>query len=110
VAGGQVGGTIGGQLGGVLSPRFDAAYLQNPEPDYPSLSKRLGEEGRVILRVHVTAEGLADQLEIRESSGHPRLDQAALGTVRRWRFIPARRGNDRLAGWVLVPLSFQLDA
>lgn len=110
VAGGQAGGVAGGQVGGIVSPRFDAAYLQNPEPDYPGLSKRLGEEGRVLLRVHVNEEGLADHLEIRESSGHPRLDQAALGTVRRWRFIPARRGTEPLAAWVLVPLSFHLDA
>ncbi len=110
VAGGQAGGTVGGQGGNVMAPRFDAAYLQNPEPEYPNLSKRLGEEGRVILRVLVNPEGLADQVEIRQSSGHPRLDQAALGTVRRWRFIPARRGPERLAAWVLVPLSFQLDA
>ena len=97
-------------LGASVPPRFDAAYLQNPEPGYPMLSKRLGEEGRVLLRVLVNPEGLAEQVEVRQSSGHPRLDQAALGTVRRWRFIPARRGAERLAAWVLVPLSFQLDA
>lgn len=107
--GGQAGGTLGGQVGGVVPPRFDAGYLQNPEPDYPSLSKRLGEEGKVVLRVLVNADGLPEQVEIRQSSGHPRLDQAALGTVRRWRFTPARRGAERLAAWVLVPLSFQLD-
>jgi len=110
VAGGQVGGAAGGSLGAVVPPRFDAAYLQNPEPGYPMLSKRLGEEGKVILRVLVNPEGLAEQVEVRQSSGHARLDQAALGTVRRWRFTPARRGADRLAAWVLVPLSFQLDA
>lgn len=122
VPGGQAGGVSGGvpgaqageapavSLGTVIPPRFDAAYLQNPEPGYPLLSKRLGEEGRVLLRVLVNPEGLAEQVEVRQSSGHPRLDQAALGTVRRWRFTPARRGADRLAAWVLVPLSFQLDA
>lgn len=107
---GQVGGTVGGQIGGVVAPRFDAAYLKNPEPDYPSLSKRLGEEGRVLLRVLVTPEGFADQVEIRQTSGHSRLDQAALATVKRWRFMPARRGEERIAAWVLVPLSFQLEA
>lgn len=107
---GQVGGTLGGQVGGVVSPRFDAAYLNNPEPEYPAISKRLGEEGRVLLRVLVTIEGLADQIEVRQTSGHSRLDQAALTTVRRWRFTPARRGEERIAAWVLVPLSFQLEA
>lgn len=110
VVGGQVGGTPGGQLGGVVAPRFDAAYLNNPEPDYPTLSKRLGEEGRVLLRVLVTPEGLADQVEVRQSSGYARLDQAALATVKRWRFTPARRGEERVLAWVLVPLSFQLEA
>ncbi|HJV88951.1 MAG TPA: energy transducer TonB [Holophagaceae bacterium] len=110
VAGGQVGGTPGGQGTSIQGPRFDAAYLQNPPPDYPSLSRRLGEEGRVILRVLVSPEGRAEQVELRQSSGHARLDQAALGTVRRWRFVPARRGSDSLAAWVLVPLTFTLDA
>ncbi|HJV48801.1 MAG TPA: energy transducer TonB [Geothrix sp.] len=114
VSGGQAGGLIGGLIGGsaesVAPPRFDAAYLQNPEPGYPALSRRFGEEGRVILRVLVNPEGQPEQVEVRQSSGHARLDQAALGTVRRWRFTPARRGSERLAAWVLVPLSFQLDA
>ena len=117
-SGGSFGGAIGGQAGGsvegsasdVTAPRFDAAYLQNPEPPYPALSKRFGEEGRVILRVLVDPEGLAEQVELRQSSGHARLDQAALGTVKRWRFTPARRGAERLAAWVLVPLTFQLEA
>jgi len=116
--GGRAGGDIGGQGGGVaeassigvVAPRFDAAYLQNPEPAYPALSKRFNEEGRVLLRVLVNPDGLPDQVEIRQSSGHVRLDQAALGTVKRWRFTPARRGSERLAAWVLVPLSFNLDA
>jgi protein TonB len=42
----------------VLPPRFDAAYLNNPKPSYPPLARRLGEEGRVTLRVHVTPDGL----------------------------------------------------
>ncbi|HJV21307.1 MAG TPA: energy transducer TonB [Holophagaceae bacterium] len=109
-AGGQVGGSVGGQGTSLQAPRFDAAYLRNPEPEYPGLSKRLGEEGRVILRVLVSPEGLAEQVEVRQSSGHARLDQAALGTVRRWRFTPARRGSESLAAWVLVPLFFTLDA
>ena len=121
-AAGLVGGSAGRQgsaqpsagpgLGaeGIAPPRFDAAYLQNPEPSYPLLSKRLGEEGRVLLRVFVNPEGQPEQVEIRQSSGFARLDQAALGTVRRWRFSPARRGSERLAAWVLIPLRFQLDA
>lgn len=89
-------------------PSFNAAYLNNPAPSYPALSRRIGEEGRVLLRVHVSEQGLATQVQLRTSSKHPRLDEAALEAVRRWRFVPARRGDQPVAAWVLVPISFSL--
>ncbi|WP_291271735.1 energy transducer TonB [Geothrix sp.] len=110
VAGGTVGGVVGGTVGGIVPPRFDAAYLQNPPPDYPSLSRRLGEEGRIILRVLISPEGLPRDIQLQASSGFPRLDQAALQTVRRWRFAPAMRGEEPLAAWVLVPIRFNLES
>lgn len=88
--------------------RFDADYLQNPPPAYPSMSKRLREEGKVILRVHVEVSGRPGQIEIKTSSGSPRLDQAALEAVTRWKFIAARRGDEVVAAWVLVPIIFNL--
>lgn len=110
VAGGQAGGVVGGTLGGVVPPRFDAAYLQNPAPDYPSLSRRLGEEGRTLLRVLIAPDGLPREVQLQASSGFPRLDQAALQTVRRWRFVPAMRGDEALPAWVLVPIRFNLES
>ena len=95
-------------LAPVVPPRFDADYLDNPSPIYPSLSRRLGEHGRVILRVHVNPEGRAQQVEIRESSGYERLDRVARDTVRTWRFVPARQGDKGVAAWVLVPISFSI--
>lgn len=92
----------------VIPPRFDADYLDNPAPAYPSLSRRLGEQGRVLLRVFVGPDGAAAQVEIRESSGFERLDRAARDTVLRWRFVPARQGERGVAAWVLVPISFSI--
>jgi periplasmic protein TonB len=92
----------------LVPPSFNAAYLNNPAPAYPALSRRMGEEGRVVLRVHVSADGMPKQVELKTSSTHPRLDEAALDAVRRWRFVPARRGNSPVAAWVLVPISFSL--
>jgi periplasmic protein TonB len=92
----------------VIPPRFDAAYLDNPAPRYPALSRRRQEEGRVLLRVHVSPGGAASQVEIRESSGFERLDQAAREAVLRWQFVPARQGDQAVAGWVLVPISFSI--
>lgn len=94
----------------VIGARFDADYLSNPAPPYPPLARRLGEEGKVVLRVQVSAEGNATQVEIRSSSGFPRLDQSALDTVRRWRFVPARQGDKPLPSTVLVPIVFKLDS
>lgn len=91
-----------------VPPQFNADYLNNPAPQYPSLSRRLGEEGRVMLRVYVDERGLPARIEMRSSSGHERLDQAALETVRQWKFVPARRGDQAVGAWVLVPISFSL--
>ena len=69
----------------------------------------MGEEGRVILRVLVTPQGAAETLEVKTSSGSPRLDAAAVNTVRNWRFVPARRGEATVQSWVLVPIVFKLE-
>lgn len=92
----------------VSAPRFDVAYLNNPAPAYPSLSRRLGEEGRVLLRVFVAPEGHAREVHVQSSSGHARLDRAAQEAVERWRFVPARRGQEAVGAWVLVPIAFTL--
>jgi protein TonB len=91
-----------------MQPRFDAAYLDNPRPPYPSVSRRMGEEGEVRLRVRVDPAGLAQQVDIQQGSGYPRLDQAAQDTVRQWRFVPARQGDQPVAAWVIVPIQFTL--
>jgi protein TonB len=90
-------------------PRFDMAYLNNPAPAYPSLSRRLREKGRVVLRVLVNATGSAEAVEVGSSSGSERLDHAAIDAVRRWRFVPAHRGAEAIAAWAMVPILFELD-
>lgn len=88
--------------------RFDAAYLDNPKPPYPPLARRMGEQGRVVLRVQVRADGRAAEVQVATSSGSPRLDEAALTTVQRWKFVPARRGAEAVAATVRVPIVFTL--
>ncbi|WP_018229528.1 energy transducer TonB [Methyloversatilis universalis] len=93
----------------VIPPRFDAAYLQNPAPTYPPMAKRQNQTGRVVLRVSVSAEGLPTNVVVLTSSGYELLDQAALEVVRnRWKFVPAKRGDQAVAGQADVPLSFRL--
>lgn len=93
----------------VTAARFDADYLKNPAPEYPAMSKRNGEEGRVLLLVQVNAEGHPTDVTIKQSSTFVRLDQAALNAVRGWRFVPAKRGGEAIAASVVVPLTFKLD-
>ena len=93
----------------LTAARFDADYLQNPPPAYPALSRRLREEGTVLLLVRVSAGGNAENVQIKQSSGFPRLDEAALGAVRQWRFVPARRGTEPIAASVVVPITFRLE-
>lgn len=89
--------------------RFDANYLQNPAPKYPPLSRKMGEEGKVVLRVLVNQQGAADQVQIKTSSGSQRLDESAQKTVRNWKFIPAKQGTEPIESWVLVPIIFKLE-
>jgi len=90
-------------------PSFQAAYLHNPAPVYPRLSKRRGEQGQVLLRVQVTPQGHADRVNIKQSSGSVRLDKAAQQTVRQWRFVPAQKNGQPITAWVIVPIIFKLN-
>ncbi|TAG77772.1 MAG: energy transducer TonB [Burkholderiales bacterium] len=89
-------------------PSSNADYLNNPAPPYPAQSKRLGEQGKLLLHVFVSATGAAEKVEIRQSSGFERLDQIALETVKKWKFVPGKRNGNPEAMWVNVPLVFEL--
>lgn len=93
----------------LVESRYDVAALNNPKPPYPLAARRLGVEGRVVLRVHVLADGRCAEVRIVRSSGHALLDESALSTVRRWRFVPATRAGTPVAASVDVPISFRLD-
>jgi protein TonB len=93
----------------VVLPSSDADYLNNPAPVYPRMSRRMGEQGTVLVRVLISADGRAEQAEIRTSSGYARLDEAALDTVKRWRYVPGKRAGTAEAMWFNVPVRFVLD-
>lgn len=90
-------------------PSSSADYLNNPPPPYPPLSKRLGEQGKVVVRAFIEANGTATKAEIRTSSGYERLDQAALQTVLKWRYVPGKRAGAAEAMWFNVPIHFVLE-
>jgi protein TonB len=101
--------TTGADEAPVAPPRYDAAYLNNPLPIYPNLSRRLRETGVVQLRVRVSAAGEPMEIQLFKSSGFARLDDSARAAVQKWKFQPALRNGNALEAWVIVPLDFSLD-
>lgn len=85
-----------------------AGYLNNPPPAYPLFAQRQGWGGKVILRVRVLANGKADSVDVKQSSGRKILDEAAQEVVKTWVFAPAKRGNSPIDGWATVPIEFRL--
>ena len=84
-------------------------YLDPIVLEYPRLSKRLGETGRVMIRVFIDEAGLAQSPQVNRSSGHPRLDAAALAAVRKARFKPYTENGRAVSGWAFIPLEFELE-
>lgn len=93
----------------LTDPVFNASYLRNPSPQYPYAARRRHIEGKVVLEVRVTVQGMAKQVEVHHSSGSGILDDAAKETVSHWRFVPARRGSETVEANVLVPVAFKLN-
>ncbi len=90
-------------------PSSDADYLNNPKPPYPPLSKRMNEQGKVIIRTLIGADGTAHDASVYQSSGFDRLDQSALTTARKWRYVPGKRAGVAEAMWFNVPFTFVLE-
>lgn len=94
----------------LIESRYDVASLNNPKPPYPLAARRHGAQGRVLLSVQVGTDGASHAVLLKRSSGHAVLDDAALQTVRRWHFVPARRGDSPVESWVDVPILFRLES
>ena len=86
----------------VQLPSSNADYLNNPKPVYPAMSKRLGEQGKTIVRVLIGVDGLPKSASIRQSSGYERLDEAARTAVMSWRYVPGKRNG------VVEPMEFNV--
>lgn len=97
-----------GALPDTLPPTVNPAWGTRPPTVYPAVSRRLGEQGEVLLGLHVLADGRIGEVEVRRSSGHPRLDRAAIDAARRWRLLPASRDGQPVALWHEWLVAFRL--
>jgi protein TonB len=94
----------------VIPEMSQVAYLVQPAPHYPPESRRIREQGLVMLRVLIDESGHAKTIEIYKSSGHPRLDEAARAAVARAVFKPYIDGGTARAAAAFVPVEFTLRA
>ena len=87
-------------------PSADADYLSLAQKIYPKVSIRLGESGRVLLHVLIGVDGAAQKVEIKQSSGFERLDQAAIRVAQQTRYRPGKKDGQPEAMWFAVPIPF----
>jgi len=92
----------------VEMPSSTAEHLHNPAPEYPRKSAAYGEQGQVMVRVFIGADGVPQKVELQTSSGFARLDKAGMDSVMRWRYVPGKRGGVAEAMWFLQPIIFKL--
>ena len=82
--------------------------ISQPAPRYPQRAMRRRESGTVRVQVEVGADGVPTQVTVAASSQSRDLDRAAIDAVRKWRFRPAQRDGQPVAGTVVVPIEFKL--
>jgi protein TonB len=92
-----------------ILPASAVQYLETPPPEYPRLSRRNNEAGRVIVRVFIDQGGVPRQVQLGKSSGFERLDDSALAAVLKFRFRPPTENGQPISGWANVPVDFALE-
>lgn len=92
-----------------LTGELSLACPARTPPRFPPLSRRLGEEGKVVLRVELDPDGRVDSARVTVSSGYKRLDEAALAAVREWRCNPPMRDGQAVRAVAVQPFQFSLE-
>ena len=92
------------------APEIDPKFKRRFQPEYPPTSRRLGEEGSVVLQVLVGPDGKVQDGTVQTSSGFPRLDEAALKhALRAWRFTPGTEDGAPVTTWHSVKVTFKIE-
>ena len=107
-AGSTGGGAAGPGALAVFGGRDGPSFKHFTKPEYPAQARRQGITGKVLLRVHITAGGVADRVEVVQSA-HEMLSKSALEAVNSSTFHPMRRNGKSVSCWTLLPISFTLD-
>lgn len=91
------------RMGDPGSPRF----LKRAEPAYPPMARRMGREGKVLLRLTIDERGKLESVEVMEGGGFG-FTEAAVEAMGRSVFAPAMESGRAVKSRVLVPVRFVL--
>lgn len=91
-----------------LSSELSVSCPKLTPPEYPAISRRMGEEGKLVLRVELDEHGRIDTAKVISSSGYERLDNAALDAVKSWQCNPSLRDGQPVRAEALQPFNFVL--
>jgi protein TonB len=91
-----------------LSSELSVSCPRLTPPEYPAISRRMGEEGKLVLRVELDESGRIDDAKVINSSGYERLDAAALTAVKSWQCNPSLRNGQPVRAIALQPFNFVL--
>ncbi|MDE2389268.1 MAG: energy transducer TonB [Betaproteobacteria bacterium] len=91
-----------------LSSELSVSCPKLTPPEYPAISRRMGEEGKLVLRVELDESGRIDKAKVLNSSGYERLDAAALSAVKSWQCNPSLRDGQPVRAVALQPFNFVL--
>jgi protein TonB len=86
----------------------EASAASSIRPVYPRISRLCGEEGEVMLRVEVSASGRAGAVDVVQTSGYRRLDEAACKAARNASFNPARQLGRAVDSVIELSFTFTL--
>jgi protein TonB len=92
-----------------LASELAVSCPQRSAPTYPAFSKRIGEQGKVVLRVELDEQGRVAKVTLEQSSGSKRLDEAAQTAVKTWRCNPATRDGVAVRAVAMQPFNFVLE-
>jgi protein TonB len=93
----------------MLSGELSVSCPERSPPNYPARSRRLNEQGRVLLRVELGEDGRVSSVAVKTSSGFPLLDEAATSAVKTWRCKPAIQNGVAVRAVALQPFAFILE-
>lgn len=98
-----------GPIGPVtLGAELSVSCPERSAPNYPMLSRRMGETGTTVLRVELDEQGRVSSAHVATGSGFARLDEAALAAIKTWHCTPARRNGQSVRAVALQPFKFVL--